>query len=471
MNRSEKKPVLYLIMEIKARELEGRTLLALEAASRGFRVVIGHKGQINIGIYSGVLPKGIYFDKSLTRGKETKFEQLLKYGQVIVSQDEETGLAQGDCESFLDVRSARENVTSAEGVFCFGQYDYDTWIKRYPEAKQKIHLTGSPRIDYWRHDFEKYFQQERAGLRNRFGRFILIPSNFVGANNSYMTIEQLIEQGRANGSIRSLEDEKARRVRFADMEKMFNRFAALVKLLAEKFSDINFVVRPHPAERIHAWQDAVKRIENIHVVFEGGISPWVRAASAILHNGCTTGIEAYVSGTPAIAYTPFVSLINKEIPNRLSIQCDHEDEVSDVLTRILKGEIINDHRTPENDELIKNRLANIEGDTAAKRIVDVLETLDVPKSPPIKPGIIAYTGFLPPPNKLGAAEWNAWARGCARIFLNKITWFDNKSRRKFPGLKLEELEQIQNNLAAVTDKYNDCKITHLYGDVFVVEKN
>lgn len=449
------KKTINIIMEIKARELEGRTLVALEAASRGFQVVIGNKGQINKGIITGVLPEGIYYEKSLTRGKEPKLKQFAKHGQLIVSQDEETGLAQGDYETFLDVRSTKENVASAKAIFCFGQYDYDTWIRRYPEAKQKINLAGSPRIDYWRHDFEKYFQQEVTDMRNKYGRFILIPSNFVGGNNSYMPIEQLIEQGRANGSIRSLEDEQARRERFADMEKMFNCFAELIKSLADKFSDINFVVRPHPAEKCHAWQDAVKGVVNIHVVFEGGISPWVRAASAILYNGCTTGIEGYVSRVPAITYTPFESLINKEIPNKLSIQCAHEDEVADALSRILNGENVNDYRTPENDDLIKNMLANVQGDTAAKRIVDVLETLDVPESPPIRPSI---------------AGWKFSAGNKYSRLKKSIKGVETKSMRKFPGLKLKELKQIQNNLAAVTDKYRDCEIRHLYGDVFVVEK-
>jgi surface carbohydrate biosynthesis protein len=87
-----KKPILYILMEIKARELEGKSLLAFEVASRGFRVILGNKNHINWGLKSNALPAGIYFDKSLTRGKEDSFKEIIRRGCLIASQDEESGL-------------------------------------------------------------------------------------------------------------------------------------------------------------------------------------------------------------------------------------------------------------------------------------------------------------------------------------------------------------------------------------------
>ncbi|MBW1895003.1 MAG: hypothetical protein JRI91_15120 [Deltaproteobacteria bacterium] len=450
-----KKPILHILMEIKVRELEGRTLLALEAASRGFRVFIGNKKHIKEGIMEGFLPSGIYFDKSLTRGKEEQLGMILNNGCLLASQDEEGGLLDSSYDRFLSFRSTQETVSMATSIFCWGDHDYEAWTRNYPNAAEKIHSTGSPRLDYWRPDFQGYFQEVVDGIKKRFGQFILVASNFAPAN-SYMTVEERLAQGKRNGSIRTMKDQRVMLNKIEDNKKMFTHFVRLIDFLAEKLSGINFVIRPHPAEKISGWENAVTNRANVHVIFEGGISPWVREASAILHNGCTTGMEAYVTGVPAIAYVPFKSPINREIPNKLSVNRTSKEEVSDVLSWIVKGESVNEHRTPENDQLIRNRLANVNGDTAAKRIVDVLETLDVPKAPSIK------TGF---------SEWMFGKKIAVRHFLDKMKGIETKSMRKFPGLKLQEIKQIQNNLAAVTNKYMECEIKHLYGDVFVVEKN
>lgn len=442
-------------MEVKARELEGRTLLALEAASRGFRVVTGNKRHIEKGLLAGYLPPGVYFDKSLTRGKEKKLDMVLNNGCLIASQDEEGGLLDASYDKFLSFRSSPETVGMASFIFCWGDHDSEAWTRHYPCEAEKVHGTGSPRLDYWRPDFHGYFQRVVDNIKQRFGKFVLVSSNFA-QTNSYMTVEQRITQGKKNGSIHTIEDEQAMLNKIEDDKIMFRHFVRLVNFLAERHPNVNIVVRPHPAEKISGWANAITKKSNVHVIFEGGISPWVRAAEAILHNGCTTGIEAYITGVPAIAYVPLKSSVNREIPNRLSINCDSQDEVSEELSMIIKGKAVDEHRTPENDQLIRNRLANVEGDTAAKRIVDVLETLDVPESPPIRKGF---------------RKWMTYKKRGARDFLKKISGTETKSMRKFPGLKLQELEQIQNNLRFVTDKYINCNIKHLFGDVFVVEKD
>ena len=60
---------IYLPIEVKVRELEGKTLLALTAAERGHTVIIGEKKDtINLA-KKGILPPGIVHDKSLTPGE------------------------------------------------------------------------------------------------------------------------------------------------------------------------------------------------------------------------------------------------------------------------------------------------------------------------------------------------------------------------------------------------------------------
>lgn len=450
----DKKPLLYVIIEVKARELEGRALLAMEAAARGFRVVLGYKPAITMGLKAGLLPSGIFFEKSLTKGKEKKLKDIISTGCQLACQDEESGLLSESYDGFLSYRSTPETVKMADSIFCWGEHDYEAWTRTYPQSADKIHVTGSPRVDFWRPDFSGYFQHKSNFLRRRFGRFILVASNFSAACG-YFTTEERILQCQEKGIIKTGTDEKAMRKKIEDSTRMFNAFTALVAFLSEKHSDTHFVVRPHPVEKHSGWKQALAEYGNTSVIFQGGISQWVRASSAILHNGCTTALEAYASGVPAIAYVPFQSPVNREIPNRLSLKCSTPGKVSDIICRIEKGEKAADHRTEENNKLFASRLDNISGQTAAERIAEELKQLK-PRSQPAP--------------EAGIRAWKIALKIDGRRILNRIRGRETRFMRKFPYLKLDELLNIKANIGKTTDRHRNCRIKHLYGDVFMFEQ-
>ena len=76
--------------------------------------------------------------------------------------------------------------------------------------------------------------------------------------------------------------------------------------VAEKFKE-NVVIRPHPSENIKEW---IRRLKNfprevrdkVHVIREGDVTPWILAARLVIQRGCTTGLEAVLSGIPALSY-------------------------------------------------------------------------------------------------------------------------------------------------------------------------
>ena len=102
------------------------------------------------------------------------------------------------------------------------------------------------------------------------------------------------------------------------------------------------------------------------------------ATKAVIHNGCTTGVEAYVTGTPAISYR---SIINEtydsgfyHLPNQMSHQCFTFEQLRDLLQSVLKGEI----GAADGDDrrrLIDEHLAGKTGPLACERMVDVLDEI------------------------------------------------------------------------------------------------
>lgn len=466
----QKKPTLYIFVETKARELEGRTLLALEAANHGFQVIIGNIGRLYQLLNKGVLPKGVCYEKSLSRGKEKKLKSLKDKGYIIVSQDEETGLAQNNFKDFLNIRSTPETVEMASAIYCFGNFDYDYWTKLYPSYKNKIHLTGSPRLDYWQPKLKNFYRNKIDQIQVRYKEFILISSNF-GLVNGYLSLENFIAQRKINGSINTKNDEQAFRSLFSDTKKLFIEFVDLVNYLANRLDGINIVIRPHPSEKFSAWQNAVASHDNIHVVFRDSITPWVHASSAVLHNSCTTAIEAYVIGKPALAFIPFKSKVNRDIPNRLSLKCTTKEDVLNTLNKILNNSVTNNHGTLENDAIIYSRLNNTNDTTSAKIIVENLLTLDVPKTNQIhKSYSLINKKYL---NLVIFGKYLALKQSIKRyghkLFFKK--WYsESKKKHKFPGLELSELKQIQTNLQAVDRKYSKCEIHCLIDDLFLITK-
>ena len=67
-------------------------------------------------------------------------------------------------------------------------------------------------------------------------------------------------------------------------------------------------------------------------------------------------------------------------------------------------------------------------------------------------------------------KWKKWVKESAKSILQKLRHYDTKSFRKFPGLELFELKQIQDDLESVTTRYKRCKIRKLVKNVFVIEQ-
>ena len=59
-------------------------------------------------------------------------------------------------------------------------------------------------------------------------------------------------------------------------------------------------------------------VENVHVIRDDSISAWVNNSFALMHNQCTTAIEATISNKPVVTYIPFKTMYHDvSISNKL----------------------------------------------------------------------------------------------------------------------------------------------------------
>lgn len=470
---------IYIPIEIKVRELEGRTLLALTAAERGHTVILGAKND-TIGLAKrGSLPPGLVHMKSITP-HDSMFDllaSLKENNHAITVQDEEGGLLDESYDTFAKLRFSNESILQVDRVCTWGRYDALSLKNFYPECEEKISVTGSPRVDFWRKDFAGYHNGENEKLLIHGKPYILIVSNFSGPlneNRFWNIMARLNEAGyfdREEGRERH-EFENA-----AYQTRLIGEFVFMIRDLAKFFPDYNILVRPHPVESIEGWNKLIGNIPGVFVKREGTISKWIRNAELIIHNGCTSGLEAAISGENRIAYRPIPHEIEREIPNKVSINVFSFYELKDKVHAILNAEPMHKIYTnkSEIDKILNNRFAAIDGSLAADKIVDVWDIVAKEKNLVNSgtPEVLKKSLELRKPTIQQSVKQKL--AGIKNNILGKSreTKRDNvllKSAFKFPEFKEEELSEIKNNLERTLGRFKDVQFQRHGEKSFILYK-
>ncbi len=371
-NDKLKKTNLYFPMEIIEREMTGNLVLALEALSHNWNCVLGTKKSIFDNAYN--LPAGLVFLKSIMSCEMANLRRLKDAEHKLVCLDVE-GLVYTNMDEFVTVRFFPETIDEVEKIFFWGDVQKNAVAKAYPERAEKFYTTGSPISDLWQKPkFHILHEESVNDLKQRFGKYIIIPSSF-GTVNHYMGYESTLEMMKRDNMI---EDDK--QDEFFDfwskyeahVLKIFKKFLALLPELSAAFPDHKIIIRPHPSESHDTWKEAAKGLDNVIVIFEGTVSPWLLGADAVLHWGCTTGLEAYLMGKPVIAYNPSTKeereKFDHKLPQSISIVADTPEETIKILKDVITNPSDIKERYPyvkKGDKELKEWIYSSENGAAA----------------------------------------------------------------------------------------------------------
>jgi hypothetical protein len=303
-------------------------------------------------------------------------------------------------------------------------------------------------------------------LRDRYGDFILVNTNFNHVNAFYPGLNLFAppdkpgekpEYGRA---AKGMTREYAEGLR-EHKQAIFNKFQELIPALEKEFPKYNIVVRPHPTENQEIYRQIAVRCKQVKVTNEGNVVPWLMAAKALIHNGCTTGLEAYVMGVPAISYratvNDFYDLGFYRLPNLLSHQCFDFEELRLVLGKILAGEL----GAAGGDEcktLANQHLEALEGPLACERIVDVCDEMtDRPDK--FKPALLD--------------RFQGYCMANVRTFKRKIKARLPRSRNKpefhrhrYPEVPLEEMRLRVSRFQQVLGESRELQVAQISDQFF-----
>jgi surface carbohydrate biosynthesis protein len=438
---------IYLPVEVKSRELLARVFFAAHAIKAGFGVFIGRNG---MNISRDHFPKGIYFDKCLSAHKADTHQHLVcVLGNKLVSLDEE-GLLFKSEEVYLNERLSHTSVNLSELIFLWGEEQGRVLSTRITDSGKMV-VTGSPRSDTWRSDFAIFYKTEVSQIKKRYGQFILVVSNwgFSHLDKQEGFDPDNIYSGYPHTFVRAA-------------------FISLIKTLAKAFPKHTIVVRPHPSDIPEYWMTKKQEFpSNVKVIYEGSISSWVYAATAVIHNNCTTGVEAWVGRTPVIAYSPEIEGIANwnqyTMPvNYLGRVCHDESEVVDCVRASLFETTTSDRSN--SDPRIERFLYIDEHQSATEKIIDHLKNINVPAE---QYRVSDYNLWRKIRTQISASKWRA------RDFLGLSGMYTRGyTLHKNPGIELAELQDFFDRMTKIIGVPSDFfRILQVDTDTFCIVGN
>lgn len=368
-------PVLYISVELKARDLDPRLLVAAEAVRQGFHVVFGQQWALSKNIYT--VPPGVFLFKTVNEIQATQMVDAKEAGHVVTATDEEV-LACG-CDACFESGMGPTAAAHLDLFFAQSKHHADIVSGQHPVVAGKVRMTGNPRIDLLSAWGRSSYTEAAMEIRRRIGPFVLFNTNFGWINSIWNARENAAEIAIRTGhlnpddpdSVAAYKSELAwEKANMAAMEEVLDWMPA-------GLPELTTVIRPHPAEDASYWTDKYAARPKTKVVTGTAHIPWTMAAKVLVHTTCSTGLEAALLGTPAISITPHPQaaqhgyILSNEVNPSVETPADACTALSQYLKEITGP--ISQQKT--YSEKLKAIFPNLGGGTAAQKIIEEIKKL------------------------------------------------------------------------------------------------
>ncbi|MCU8238232.1 hypothetical protein M2G88_19600 [Vibrio vulnificus] len=371
---------VFLPVETMSREYKYKLVLAAKLSQYGFRVVLGHSTHLDK--IKSYFPAGAYIGKNLFKTlfptDLSVFESYKKNGWSLIHLDEEGAIFAGEKDEWkqeLNGRLDPKVLSDDDKILCWGNFQAEYYRKVAGGCSSvKIISSGQPKFCY---DDLAYGEVLDSDIEFE-GKFILFNMNF-SVFNDQLGINSFLE---TSDSYRTddIENYEYKRLIWLDQLNNFGRILSIIKKMLndESFDEFKFVVRPHPAENDCIYKTFFEKDKRVVVTNSNTAVEWSRKAFCTVHDGCTTGVEAYLAGCKVVNYREDFnneSVINI-IPNSVG---ETASSYSELKSRILSE---NKDNIIRNKDLCYEMISNFNGDTNSfnKVISETALTLKEKKS-------------------------------------------------------------------------------------------
>lgn len=424
--QSRRPQILTIPVETLNREFDAKLHLALRAAGRGWRVIFGGRTAIHQNLPR--IPQSIYLSKGVRTGNRRILRLLEQLGHVIVALDEESLIRQSDEAHLMMLDS--ETFNRPRLLFAWGENNAEVWRRFEGYRGAPILPVGNPRMDLLRPELREFYRPAADAIRQRYGDFILLSSNFSLVNHYISDYVRF----RTSESADPRRRDELKDGLLAHKRAVFDAFKLMVPELARAIAPAVLLIRPHPSENANTWEAAAQGLHNVHVVHEGPIAPWLLAARGLVQNGCTSAIEAAIIGTPALAFHPVYSdQFEVEISDAVSSDCRTVEQVTSTarnfLSRQDRGASV---LTAEQFRILKHHIASVDGPLSCERILNALDE-HADRLSPDSTSLRRIAGL-----------WGHYKRQASRAVTTRLPASPSNARytaHKFPGITPDMMER------------------------------
>jgi surface carbohydrate biosynthesis protein len=294
---------VYLPIETRSRELDGRLLLASRLLRHHVPVVIGQQWLVNQNLVEGY-PPGSVLLKGVNRIQAGVAMHLASRGNIIFACDEEALSLSSEAFMSRDIFPGIE--ASCAMIFAQGAFHRQAVINRTGCAPDKVLSIGNARLDLLRPTFRSLHDREVAEIKARLGDFVLFNTNTGIVHSAWGSEAEhervMIRTGWLDKNEPWTFEMHRRTVALDHINHQLTKDT--IRGLATADPSLKIVLRPHPAEHIDAWLEVFTDLANVEVIRDGGIAAMILASRLVLHTGCTTGVEAMLMNHPTLCIRP-----------------------------------------------------------------------------------------------------------------------------------------------------------------------
>ncbi|WLB57002.1 surface carbohydrate biosynthesis protein [Bradyrhizobium sp. 521_C7_N1_3] len=272
-------PHVCLIVDNPLRDLEGLVLLGRELATRGVKVTLVPMYEQGFDV-PALQPDLVLLN--YTRPNNADLIKRYKRAGMLVGVLDTEGIGGNNADEFAKLVKTAGSPDLLDLYCVWGQAQRAAFLKHGTVPAHILHATGCPRYDFCAGPWRAALSKPSVGAG-----YVLLNTNFPTVNPRFSRgpddeVETIVNAGYSRDYANQVVIE-ARHAYQSTLE--------MSKKLAEHFPDVHFVLRPHPFENIRSY-DALAAYPNFEVRQEGTSIEWINRASLLIHQNCSTAIEA-----------------------------------------------------------------------------------------------------------------------------------------------------------------------------------
>ncbi len=368
------KKIVYITVEVKARELIGKLLLALELLKRGYVVFIGDVSKVYAKAEESV-NAGILIDKCFGPSSYPHWKKIHQNQGKVYSWDEES-IVYMSKKYYMNQRVDRQSLSEIDGIIVWGEDQRENFLSEYPDIKTRLAILGNPRVDILNEKFIKLWEQKVFEYNNRFGDYILV-------NYSLTTNFDEIEKVKINfnkSNFITTADKDLFEGRLHWVTEYTKQFNEGIEYLARNTTKV-IIIRPHPGDNGENLRKQFSGYANVHIISEGNSNPWILGADVMIHQGSTSSVEAYIQNKYSILYAP---VFEPRYYGKLAVDVSLVVRNKEDLVEYANNAALSERKaffTEDKDKALSHYIYRQDHKLAVERIADLIDKNRCSKEP------------------------------------------------------------------------------------------